>query len=585
MSATTTYQDTRAVQEQLPQHIDSQEDILLEQGRRIRALHQIIARPDLSFDQQIDETLRLGCQLLGTEIGKLGRQDPEHNASEFLNTVVMSDLPARRGMVLPLDKTFCQVTFSSPETIAISNVSESEFKHHPAAQFLGMRSYIGCTIKVHGKKFGTVNFSNRTPVKIPFTEADKDLVNLIGSWISVFMERQLEAEELKKSKAAADAANQAKSSFLANMSHEIRTPLTSIIGFAEAALDSDQTTAQHVEALKIIQQSGKHLLNLINDVLDLSKIEAGALDLEKYPVNPLQLVSEVESIVIGLAKQKHIGFSVEYAFPLPEKINSDPLRLKQILLNLCSNAIKFTDTGAVGLRLHYDPVQDTLNLQVRDSGIGMSAEQLEKIFQPFKQADPSVSRRFGGTGLGLSLSKRLAELLNGDLQVSSEAGIGSVFTLSIHQTQAGITDGKLIHTLNEVQETRKAEQAQAAEPKLAGEVLLVEDNELIQQLIKSYLVKLGLTVTLAENGAIALSLARQKPYDLIYMDMQMPVMSGIDAVKALRSTEYPGPIVMLTANATLEDRNLCKEIGSNDFVTKPVNRQQLFEITRKYLGL
>ena len=198
---------------------EEQNDILVEQGKRIRALHAIISRPDLTFDQQIDEALRLGCRLLGTEIGKVGRQDPDNNTSEFLNTIVMSNLPIKRGTVLPLDKTFCQVTFLSPQTIAISHVAESEYKDHPAAQFIGMQSYIGCSINVHGKKFGTVNFSNRLPVEKPFTEADKDLVNLIGSWISVMMERELEAAELKRSKEAADAANQAKSTFLANMSH------------------------------------------------------------------------------------------------------------------------------------------------------------------------------------------------------------------------------------------------------------------------------------------------------------------------------------------------------------------------------
>ena len=172
------------------QPVDSEEEILLEQGKRIRALHEIISRPDLSFDQQIDETLRLGCHLLGTEIGKVGRQDPVGNISEFLNTVVLSELPAKRGMTLPLDKTFCNITFSSPETIVISNVAESRYKDHPAAKYVGMQSYIGCSINVHGKKFGTINFSNRKPVKQPFTEADKDLVNLIGSWISVMMEHE-----------------------------------------------------------------------------------------------------------------------------------------------------------------------------------------------------------------------------------------------------------------------------------------------------------------------------------------------------------------------------------------------------------
>jgi signal transduction histidine kinase/ActR/RegA family two-component response regulator len=564
--------------------VDSEEETLVEQGKRIRALHEIISRPDLSFDQQIDETLRLGCQLLGTEIGKVGRQDPENNTSEFLNTVVMSDLPVRRGIVLPLDKTFCQVTFSSPETITISHVAHSEYREHPAAAFLGVQSYIGCSINIHGKKFGTVNFSNRKPVKRPFTEADKDLVNLIGSWISVMMERQLEAEELKKSKEAADAANLAKSSFLANMSHEIRTPLTSIIGYAESGLEMDQTKEQRIAALQVIRQSSEHLLNLINDILDFSKIEAGALDIEKTTMVPLQLVSEVESIMVGQANNKDLEFSIDYHYPLPARIISDPLRLKQILLNVCSNAIKFTHTGSVRIAMRYDQDQDVLSFSVKDTGIGMSSDHLQKIFKPFKQGDTSVSRRFGGTGLGLSLSKRLSNLINGDLHATSELGTGSEFTLTLNDVHAGETPATLIHSLQDIINTQQSKHTQTADQKLSGDILLVEDNEMIQQLIKTYLIKMGLNVTIAENGVVAVNLAQQHNYDLIYMDMQMPVMSGTEAVKVLRDNNYRGPIVMLTANATLDDRKLCKEVGSDDFLTKPINRQQLFDTTQKFLA-
>lgn len=566
------------------QRISQYEDALLEQGRRIRALHEIISRPDLTFDQQIDETLRLGCQFLGTEIGKVGRQDPTNNISEFLNTVVMSELPARRGMVLPLDKTFCNVTFNSAQTIAISHVEQSEFREHPAAKFLGMQSYIGCSINVHGKKFGTINFSNRSPVSRPFTEADKDLVNLMGSWISVMMERQLEAEELRKSKEHAEAANQAKSSFLANMSHEIRTPLTSIIGFAEAALDSDQSMEQRVAALRTIRQSGDHLLHLINDVLDFSKIEAGELDVENTAMNPVQLLGEVESIVSGQAAKKQLEFAVEYRYPLPEEINSDPLRLKQILLNLCSNAIKFTDSGAVRVAMQFDEAESMLTFSVTDTGIGMTAEQLGKLFKPFRQADTSTSRRFGGTGLGLFLSLRLAELLGCTLAVTSEAGSGSVFTLSLPLPARAGTQPRLYRSADEIKVNTQNVETGETLGGLRGQVLLVEDNHLNQQLIQMYLQKMGVSVTVAENGAVGVNLARQHNYDLIYMDMQMPVLSGPDALRMLRENGYQGPIVMLTANATLDDRTLCEQAGSNGFLTKPIDRQKLFTITERYLG-
>ena len=447
-----------------------------------------------------------------------------------------------------------------------------------------MQSYIGCSINVHGKKFGTINFSNRAPVSRAFTEADKDLVNLMGSWISVMMERQLEAEELRRSKERAEAANQAKSSFLANMSHEIRTPLTSIIGFAEAALDSDQTMEQRVAALRTIRQSGDHLLHLINDVLDFSKIEAGELDVERTVLNPVQMLAEVESIVSGQAQKKELEFSMDYQYPLPEKISSDPLRLKQILLNLCSNAIKFTDRGSVRVAIQYDADNASLNFTITDTGIGMSGEQLQKLFQPFRQADTSTSRRFGGTGLGLFLSRRLAELLGCTLDVSSEVDAGSVFTLRLPLETPHDEQTRFYQCAADIEMRACDEQTVETLNTLRGDILLVEDNHLNQQLIQMYLQKMGASVTVAENGAVAVSLAKQHNYDLIYMDMQMPVLSGPDAVRMLRENNYSGPIVMLTANVTLDDRNLCEQAGSNDFLTKPIDRQKLFSITERYLN-
>lgn len=556
------------------------EAALLEQGRRIRALHEIISRPDLSFDEQIDATLRLGCSFLGTEIGKVGRQDPAQNISEFLNTITLTNLPIKRGVIFPLDKTFCQVTFSSPETIAISHVAESEYKDTPAAKYLGIQSYIGTSINVYGKKFGTVNFSNRAPVQRAFTEADKDLVKLIGSWISVMMERQIEAEELKKSKELAEAANLAKSVFLANMSHEIRTPLTSIIGFSDAALDDDQTMQQRVESLRSIRNSSEHLLHLINNILDFSKIEAGELDIEQTTYNPQQLIGEVASIVSGLAQKKNLTLTVNHAYPLPEQITTDPLRLKQILLNLCSNAIKFTDTGTVKINVHYDQVQSEIKFTVSDNGIGMTEEQIAHIFKPFKQADASITRRYGGTGLGLSLSQRLAGLLNGKLLVRSEAGKGSEFELSLQMQNTPV---RFVNANDQAASIAMHSGAESATQKLSGSILLVEDNEINQKIIQRFLEIMGATVSIVDNGASAVTQALQQHYDLIYMDMQMPGVSGIDAIRQLRAAGYTKPIVMLTANATLEDRAQSKQAGCNDFITKPIDRQQLYAITATYL--
>ncbi len=558
------------------------EDAVLEQGKRIRALHEIIARPDLTFDQQIDETLRLGCNLLGTEIGKLGRQDPENNASEFLNTIVMSDLPAKRGIVLPLDKTFCQVTFNSPETIAISHVAESEFKDHPAASFLGMQSYIGCSINVHGKKFGTVNFSNRTPVKRPFTEADQDLVNLMGSWISVMMERQLDAEELKKSKESADAANQAKSEFLANMSHEIRTPLTAILGYSDMLRDMDQPQEDVEHEVDSIIRSGAHLQRIINDILDLSKIEAGQLVIENIGVQPAPILHDVESIFGARARDKGVEFKIEYDYPVPRQIHSDPTRLKQIVFNLCGNAIKFTDSGKITVRMGYLEDKQMLKFQVIDTGIGMSEEEMSRLFTPFSQADTSTTRKYGGTGLGLCISRELCQKLGGDISVRSEKGKGTTFEFTV--SVGDCEDLQLAHGADEFVVKDIDEGTSIVKNSLAGHVLVVEDSPDNQDLITKYLIKAGATCEVVDNGLMALQKAMTSQYDLIIMDVQMPIMDGLTATKKLRASGYKGAIAILTANALKEDREKCMKAGANNYLTKPIVVPKFYAVLKEHLA-
>jgi len=560
---------------------NANQDMLVEQGRRIRALHEIISRPDLSFDQQIDETLRLGCKLLGCEVGKVGRQDPENNASEFLNTVVMGDLPAKRGIVLPLDKTFCQVTFASPETIAISHVADSEFKDHPAAAFLGMQSYIGCSINVHGKKFGTVNFSNRDPVKKPFDEADQDLVNLIGSWISVMMERQLEAEELRKSKEAADAANQAKSEFLANMSHEIRTPLTAILGYSDMLRDEDQTREDMQHEIDSIIRAGEHLQRIINDILDLSKIEAGQLVIEEIEVQPARLMHDVESIFGARARDKELSFNLKYDFPVPKKIISDPTRLKQIIFNLCGNALKFTENGGITVTMGFLENTKQLKFQIIDTGIGMTEEETGRLFKPFSQADTSTTRKYGGTGLGLCISRQLAQRLGGDVSVSSEKGKGSTFQFTI---DVGNIEPLSMATGQEDMQVEAIEETVNIVPNsVSGHVLVVEDSPDNQDLIAKYLIKAGATVDVVDNGLMAMQKALTREYDLILMDVQMPVMDGLTATKKLRAEQYTKPIVMITAHSLKEDRDKCLAAGANDYLTKPVDLCHFYKTLQVYL--
>jgi signal transduction histidine kinase/DNA-binding NarL/FixJ family response regulator len=389
-------------------------------------------------------------------------------------------------------------------------------------------------------------------------------------------------QELIDARDQALAATQAKDAFLANMSHEIRTPLTAIIGFAEYALDQDVSRQERTAALGTIVSSGNHLLHVINDILDFSKIEANSIDPEYLATDPIQLAGEVQSLVTHLANKKGILLKLEYEFPLPACITTDPVRVKQILINLCSNAIKFSDQGPITLTLAYDNSDNAMIYRVKDSGIGMTPEQIEHIFDPFKQADSSITRRYGGTGLGLSLSKRLAQMLGGSLTVTSMVNRGSEFVLSI--TAGQMEDAHFIHHIDEISGHVISSQATPVGKALDGEILLAEDNENNQRLLALYLNKMGARLTIAENGEEALNRAKNKNFDLILMDMQMPVLSGIDAVRQLRDIGYTQPIVALTANATKEDRQQCLEAGCNDFLTKPVTRDRLFRMVAQYLS-
>ncbi len=377
----------------------------------------------------------------------------------------------------------------------------------------------------------------------------------------------------------ADIANQAKSRFLANMSHEIRTPLTAIIGYSESALEKDQGMSERVNALTVIKNSGHHLLSIINDILDFSKIEADEMDIEQILINPFQILVDVEAITSTHAIQKGLKFEVDYQFPLPGDITSDPVRLKQILLNLCSNAVKFTSEGSVTICIRCLVQSNQLQFLITDTGIGISEEQMNHIFQPFKQADSSTTRHFGGTGLGLSLSKKLARLLGGELHVESKPDVGTTFILTIPCGQTS----EMINHLEEINLSKDEEYQNIPDKKLSGTILLAEDNATNQKLISALLMKMGATVETADNGEQAHEMALRRQYDLIYMDMQMPVMSGVDAVKSLREHSYKAPIVALTANATREDRQTCLNAGCNDYLTKPINKDRLYVTTARYL--
>ncbi|UZE96101.1 response regulator [Alkalimarinus alittae] len=394
------------------------------------------------------------------------------------------------------------------------------------------------------------------------------------------VERGSEQARLETEVAEASAA--AKSQFLANMSHEIRTPLTAIIGYGESLLDETLSDEERQESSEVVVRSGKHLLQLINDILDHSKIDADKLDTEVMNVNLLTLLSEIKTYFDAKAAEKNISFNLKYDFPLPSEIQTDPTRLKQILINLCSNALKFTDQGSVSLMVRCEPIAEKLYINVLDTGIGVKQEQLEKLFDPFAQASPSVARQYGGTGLGLSISRRLAEMLGGTISASSVYGEGSQFEVTI--ATGPLKNVRFVRDRSELHNQRTKLEVTTT-PCLQGEVLYAEDNEVNRRLIKQLVSRTGASLTLVTNGAEALEAGTRNGqcFDLILMDIQMPVMDGRDATKALREAGINTPIIALTANVMAEDIAEYKEAGCNEVMAKPVEKSPFYKMLSRYL--
>ncbi|MBI4601013.1 MAG: PAS domain S-box protein [Planctomycetes bacterium] len=405
---------------------------------------------------------------------------------------------------------------------------------------------------------------------------------------------ELEAslERAKRLALAADEANRSKSEFLANMSHEIRTPMTAILGYSELLLDPAQCEGDRAAHAEVIRRNGEHLLAILNDVLDLSKIESGKLKVERIRCSPVQVLMDVASLMRPRASGKNLELDVVYASPIPETIETDPVRLRQILLNLVGNAIKFTEAGGVKVVVRLErgtgASRPCLCLQVVDTGIGMSPEEISRLFQPFAQADASTTRRFGGTGLGLVISKRLAEALGGGIEVESTQGKGSTFSVTV---ATGPLEGvKMLRNPSAVRTPGRRESRRAAAvQRLEGRILLAEDAPDNRRLIAHHLRKAGVDVAVAENGQVACDMALEaavqgSPFALVLMDMQMPVLDGYGAAGLLRRKGYSGAIVALTANAMAGDREKCLQAGCDGFLSKPVNWSQLLETAARYLG-
>lgn len=391
-------------------------------------------------------------------------------------------------------------------------------------------------------------------------------------------------DELIAAKDRAESASRAKDAFLANISHELRTPLMAISGYAEQVIEQESLSNQGREFLNTILENSRHLTQLVNDILDLAKITAEKIRIKSEPVSIIDVSNTIQQLFSHNASERRIAFNSQVLFPFPSLVLTDSLRVRQIISNLVSNAIKFTPSGSVNLLYEWDSSQDVLIFHVRDTGIGIEESHLEYIVESFSQIDSGAARSVMGTGLGLSICRELVARMGGSIRVESEKGKGTLFVVSIPAKPAD--ESSLIYSNVEV-ETKSAVpiQSELGTPSsnLRGTVLLVEDGEDNRRLVKLLLERAGLAVVTANNGAEGLGLARDCQFDLILMDMQMPIMDGYQATEQIRAGGINVPIVALTAHGLEHLVQHCLDVGCSEVLIKPFKRQQLIDVCRRYL--
>lgn len=427
-----------------------------------------------------------------------------------------------------------------------------------------------------GKKEGTFIQLNARPIY----SKDGTIIGGVVIFGDVTAQRRLQADleatslYHQKAKEAAEYANKAKSEFLANISHEIRTPLTAIIGFTELLCQSERISQEEKDWVRALYRNGKHLLTLVDDVLDLSRIEAGHTILRKEVFNLEELIDETISSVQALADKKNLSIHLRYNLSTGRQLESYLLSIRQILLNILGNAIKFTENGAVNIVVSGN--DGRILIDVEDSGIGIPSDMQKKLFEPFFQADSSTMRKYGGTGLGLALSRKMARAIGGELELlHSQPNEGSAFRFTFVPTY--------VETLVSIaNETSAFAQAAAGRQLDDINILLVEDCYDNQVLLKHFLERAGAQVTLAGDGNSAVTKALEKDFDVILMDIQMPGLDGYSATQELRRKLYKKPIVALTAHVLNDERARCMDAGCDDYLSKPVDPSTLVSTVAKF---
>lgn len=490
-------------------------------------------------------------------------------------------------MTYPLRGTPCGTAVDGGFCLHREGV-QAEFPEDNDLRTLGAESYAGVQIlNSRGEAIGVLNIMHDSALRetIDF----ESILRVVATRAAVEIERGEYESRLRDSKSEAERANAVKSQFLANISHELRTPIQAMIGFSDLLVESRAVELPTVhDFASTISRNGAHLLAIVNDLLDTAKIESGQMKVEQIECNLAEVLGDVERLLGPKIREKHLAFSIVCETPLPAVVRTDPVRVRQIIMNLVGNAAKFTDEGGVGISVSYDAGSDTVSFRVDDTGVGIDAGTLSSLFTPFVQAEASTMRRFGGTGLGLSISRNLARMMGGDIVLASEPGEGTScrFTIAANAGASSemISERAFIRRTYDKPVIRDV--VGPARPELQGlRILLIEDGPDNRRLLKFHLERVGATVVLAGDGAEGLEIAgKHSAFDVIFTDLQMPVLDGYEFTRKYRERGGSTPIIALTAHATADDERACLEAGCSGYRSKPVSRDQLVSACLDVLG-
>ena len=554
-----------------------QEELAEASEQRIRALYEVVSNPDWSPGTQMSEMLRIGCELLEMEIGIVSRVEGESFTIESIHAPGKSLTP---GQVFDREETFSSITLGTNGLTAVEHMGASEWRDHPAYRARGHETYLGIPIWAQDETYGTLSFLSSAPRARPFREADRDLLSLMGRWVTAVLERQVAENRLVEAKEEAEAANRAKGEFVARVSHEVRTPMNGILGMTDLALETELSAEQR-EYLQMVRSSADALMVTINDILDFSKIDAKKLVLDEIDFRLHDMLGQALKPLALTASKKGLELGYSEECRVPEVLVGDPGRLRQVLVNLVGNALKFTHEGEVAVEVRDvtpGPGRAELHFVVSDTGIGIPPERIGAIFEVFEQADGSTTRTYGGTGLGLAISRHLTELMGGRIWVESTPGTGSAFHFTVN---LGVNDPEGLSRVPELP------------PELASARILVVDDhagtrERLEKLVRSW----GIEVRSAGNGQGALqelwAAAREgTPFSLILADLYMPGMDGFELAEA--SLKNPGlapaRFILMTDHGRPGDGARCTGLGVSGYLLKPILPSELFEAIQVTVGM